>query len=51
MLLYNQMDAVSVSKRLGHAQPSTTANIYAHVIEEVDKRNADILANIFLKNE
>lgn len=37
------------SKRLGHAQVSTTANIYAHVMEEADERNADILADVFLK--
>ena len=28
---------------------STTANIYAHVIEEADQKNADILASVFLK--
>jgi len=39
----------TVSKRLGHAQVSTAANIYAHFTEEADQRNADILANIFLK--
>lgn len=49
MLYFNGMDSVSISKRLGHAQTSTTANIYAHVIEAADQRNADILADIFLK--
>jgi len=49
MLYYNGVDSVSISKRLGHAQVSTTANIYAHVMEEADRRNADILADIFLK--
>ena len=42
-------DSVSISKRLGHAQVSTTANIYAHVMEAADKKNADILADVFLK--
>ena len=50
MLYYNGVDSVSISKRLGHAQVSTTANIYAHIIEGADKKNADILANVFLKN-
>lgn len=50
MLYFNGVDSVSISKRLGHAQVSTTANIYAHVMEEADKKNADILSNIFLKN-
>jgi len=49
MLYFNGVDSVSISKRLGHAQVSTTANIYAHVMEEADKRNADILADVFLK--
>lgn len=49
MLFYNGVDAVSISKRLGHAQVSTTANIYAHAIEAADQKNADILAEIFLK--
>jgi len=49
MLFFNGMDAVSISKRLGHAQVSTTSDIYAHVIAEADKKNADILGDIFLK--
>ncbi len=49
MLYFNGVDSVSISKRLGHAQVSTTANIYAHVMEEADQRNADILSSIFLK--
>ena len=49
MLYFNGVDSVSISKRLGHAQVSTTANIYAHIIQEADQRNADILADVFLK--
>lgn len=49
LLFYSGMDSVSISKRLGHSQVSTTADIYAHAIEEADKRNADILGEIFLK--
>lgn len=49
MLYFNGMDSVSISKRLGHAQVSTTANLYAHQIEEADRKNADILSDIFLK--
>lgn len=50
LLYFNGMDSVSISKRLGHAQVSTTANIYAHVMEEADKKNADILADVFLQD-
>lgn len=49
MLYFNGVDSVSISKRLGHAQVSTTANIYAHVMEEADQRSAEILSDIFLK--
>lgn len=49
LLYFNGVDSVSISKRLGHAQVSTTANIYAHVMEQADQKNADILADVFLK--
>ena len=49
MLYFSGVDSVSISKRLGHAQVSTTANIYAHVRESADRKNADILADVFLK--
>ena len=45
----------SVSPRIAPPMPvrhrtvSTTANIYAHVMETADKKNADILAKAFLK--
>ena len=51
ILYYKGVDSVTISKRLGHAQVSTTANIYAHVIEDADKRNAEILSDVFLKNK
>ena len=49
ILYFNGVDSISISKHLGHAQPSTTTNIYAHIIEEADKKNADIIADVFLK--
>ena len=49
MLYFNGVDSVSISKRLGHAQVSTTANIYAHVMEAADQQSAEILSEIFLK--
>ena len=50
MLLYQRVDPVSVSKRLGHSQVSTTTDIYAHVIAEADQQNADLLESVFLKH-
>lgn len=49
LLYFNGVDSVSISKRLGHAQVSTTCDIYSHIIAEADQRNADILGDIFLK--
>ena len=45
------MDSVSISARLGHAQVSTTSDIYAHVIEQADHRSAEILENLFRKKD
>ncbi len=49
MLYYNRVDTISISKRLGHASPSFTADVYAHIIESADQENAELLADIFLK--
>lgn len=51
MLYFSGVDSVSISNQLGHAQVSTTTDIYAHVIDESKKRNAEIISEIFLKNE
>ena len=48
-LLYKGADITSVSRRLGHAQKSTTMNFYAHAIEKADKHNADLLGDIISK--
>lgn len=49
MLSINGVDSVGISKRLGHAQVTITANIHAHVRAEAARRNADIPADVFLK--
>ncbi|MBR3000452.1 MAG: site-specific integrase [Oscillospiraceae bacterium] len=51
MLYMEGLDSVSISARLGHAQVSTTANIYAHALPKRDKDNSDALEKLFLKNE
>ncbi len=50
ILYFEGMDSVSISSRLGHAQVSTTANIYAHVLEEANRKNSDILDRVILQN-
>lgn len=49
MLYFGGMDSVSISKRLGHAQVSTTSDIYAHVIAQADAQSADMLSDIYFK--
>lgn len=43
LLIASQQDMKTVSKRLGHAQTSTTMNIYAHALQESDRKAADAL--------
>ena len=49
LLYFGGLDSV-ISSRLRHAQVSTTTDIYAHVMEEADRRSADVLADMMLKN-
>lgn len=44
MLIYNGVDPVTVSHRLGHDQVSTTTDIYSHMIADAESRNVDIIA-------
>jgi len=46
LLIASKQDIKTVSKRLGHAQTSTTMNIYAHALQESDKKAADILESL-----
>ena len=49
LLYFNKADSVLISKRLGHAQVSTTEDIYAHFIEQAGQISSDILAEAILK--
>lgn len=48
MLVLSGLDCATVSKRLGHANISTTTNIYTHILHEADKKASDKLENILL---
>lgn len=48
ILYFNGMDNVTISKRLGHAKVSTTADIYAHIIQEADERAAECIGDVVL---
>ena len=46
LLIGEGVDPRTVSGRLGHAQTSTTLNIYAHQLQEVDRKAAEKMENI-----
>lgn len=45
ILFASGIDSITVSGRLGHAQNSTTTNIYGHVMNKADKRASDAIAS------
>jgi integrase len=46
-LLAAGVDVRTVAGRLGHRDPATTLNVYAHVLPEADRRAADVLGRLF----
>lgn len=49
LLIASKQDVRTVSSRLGHAQASTTMNIYAHALKESDRKAANALEEILVK--
>ena len=49
LLYFNGTDAVTISKRLGHGQVSTTMDIYAHIMQEADLKAAETMADVVLR--
>ena len=47
-LIFNHMDDVSLAKSLGHSRPSTTKNLYGHVMDRAQERSASIIENAYL---
>lgn len=45
ILLYSGIDLVTIAGRLGHAQPSTTGNLYGHVLRHADRRASDAVSS------
>lgn len=48
ILIFKGVDIVSVSKRLGHARPSTTENLYGQLIAEAEAINSYCIAEALL---
>lgn len=51
ILYFSGADPVSISKRLGHAQVSTTQNIYSHLIEQADTQSAERIADAIFRTD
>lgn len=51
VLYFSGADPVSISKRLGHAQVSTTQNIYSHLIEQADTQSAERIADAIFRTK
>jgi integrase len=49
LLISENIDVNTVSARLGHAQTSTTLNIYSHALKKMDEKASDTLENLFKK--
>jgi integrase len=50
VLFFNGVDAVSISKRLGHAHVSTTTDIYSHIVRQAEERVNDCIADVMLRS-
>lgn len=50
LLIASKQDVRTVSSRLGHAQASTTMNIYAHALQETDRKAVNALEDILVKH-
>ena len=46
-MIANGVDIVTTAGELGHASPSTTANIYAHQIAVAKAKAANVRAGVF----
>jgi integrase len=47
MLIASGMDVVTLSRRLGHASPTVTLNVYGHLFSNTDDRAAEITEATF----
>jgi integrase len=47
MLIAAGVDVITVSRRLGHANPSITLNVYGHLVHHADDKAAAIMDSAF----
>ncbi|MDT2863145.1 tyrosine-type recombinase/integrase [Lactococcus cremoris] len=46
ILLFKNVNILSVSKRLGHKDVTTTQSVYLHVIKEMEERETKLIMKI-----
>jgi integrase len=51
MLIAGGMDVLTISRRLGHANPSITLSVYGHLIHGTDDKAAEIMEAAFGQGE
>ena len=51
ILIAEKVDPITVSKRLGHKQVSTTQNIYGHLISKAEAEAADTVASVLFQKK
>lgn len=51
VLINQNVDIVTISKRLGHSNPTTTQKIYAHMIENSDESASEVVSDFFYDNK
>lgn len=49
LLISQNVDVRTVSGRLGHAQTSTTMDIYSHALKKMDEKAADVLDSLLVR--
>jgi len=49
LMIAGNVDLLTVSRHLGHAQPSTTTNIYGHLIRKAEREAADKIEGMLVK--
>jgi len=47
MLIAAGVDILTISRRLGHANPTITLSVYGHLIHGTDDRAAQIMGQVF----
>lgn len=51
LLYFNNVDSITISKRLGHAKVSTTTDIYSHILKQADKSASDCTAGVLFNSK